>query len=73
MEDMKESLSIQIKAIKDDLNETKHKIADISKEFEENKSALQQMNEKVNTLKDEVEKEVLEKLRVANQVWIGNW
>ena len=72
MEDMKESLSIQIMAIKDDLNETKHKIADISKEFEENKSALQQMNEKVNTLKDEVEKEVLEKLRVANQVWIGD-
>ena len=36
MEDMKESLSIQIMAIKDDLNETKDKITDISKEFEEN-------------------------------------
>ena len=30
------------------------------------------MDEKVDILKDEVKKEVLEKLRVANQVWIGN-
>ena len=72
LEDIKESLSAQIMTIKDELDATKQKIEDISKEFEVNKSALKEMDEKVDSLRNEIENEVLAKLRVANQVWIGN-
>ena len=67
-----ERLSAQIMSIKVELDNTKQKIDELTKDIVGNKSALLDMDEKVDTLRNEIENEVLAKIRIANQIWIGN-
>ena len=72
LEVVQERLSAQIMSIKDELDNTKQKIEELTKDIVGNKSALLDMDEKVDTLRNEIENEVLAKIRIANQIWIGN-
>ena len=72
LEAIQERLSAQIMSIKVELDNTKQKIDELTKDIVGNKSALLDMDEKVDTLRNEIENEVLAKIRIANQIWIGN-